>query len=45
MDSEKSDVLHGSLGLMVLRTLDTLGPQHGWGIARRIEQISGMRWR
>ena len=41
MDHEKSDVLHGSLGLMVLRTLDTLGPQHGWGIARRIEQISG----
>ena len=41
MDNEKSDVLHGSLGLMVLRTLDTLGPQHGWGIARRIEQISG----
>jgi transcriptional regulator len=41
MGKEKSDVLHGSLGLMVLRTLDTLGPQHGWGIARRIEQISG----
>src|ERR1700679_3283548 len=41
MDKERSDVLHGSLGLMVLRTLDTLGPQHGWGIARRIEQISG----
>ena len=39
--SDKSDVLHGSLALMVLRTLDTLGPQHGWGIARRIEQISG----
>jgi PadR family transcriptional regulator PadR len=38
---EKPDVLHGSLVLMVLRTLDTLGPQHGWGIARRIEQISG----
>ena|SRR6185437_9986183 len=37
----KSDVLHGSLALMVLRILDTLGPQHGWGIARRIEQISG----
>lgn|SRR5689334_8958749 len=37
----KSDVLHGSLALMVLRTLDTLGRQHGWGIARRIEQISG----
>ncbi len=41
MDHEKADVLHGSLGLMVLRTLATLGPQHGWGIARRIEQISG----
>ncbi len=41
MKFEKSDVLHGSLVLMVLRTLDTLGPQHGWGIARRIEQISG----
>jgi PadR family transcriptional regulator PadR len=41
MASDKTDVLHGSLALMVLRTLDTLGPQHGWGIARRIEQISG----
>jgi len=41
MAKEKPDVLHGSLALMVLRTLDTLGPQHGWGIARRIEQISG----
>ena len=41
MSNEKPDVLHGSLVLMVLRTLDTLGPQHGWGIARRIEQISG----
>lgn len=41
MGNEKSDVLHGSLALMVLRTLDTLGPQHGRGIARRIEQISG----
>jgi PadR family transcriptional regulator PadR len=41
MKNEKPDVLHGSLALMVLRTLDTLGPQHGWGIARRIEQISG----
>jgi transcriptional regulator len=37
----EKDVLHGSLVLMVLRTLDTLGPLHGWGIARRIEQISG----
>src|ERR1700682_4974511 len=41
MAESKTDVLHGSLALMVLRTLDTLGPQHGWGIARRIEQISG----
>jgi PadR family transcriptional regulator PadR len=41
MANDKTDVLHGSLALMVLRTLDTLGPQHGWGIARRIEQISG----
>jgi PadR family transcriptional regulator, regulatory protein PadR len=41
MANDKPDVLHGSLVLMVLRTLDTLGPQHGWGIARRIEQISG----
>ena len=41
MGENKSDVLHGSLVLMVLRTLDTLGPLHGWGIARRIEQTSG----
>ena len=41
MAKEKTDVLHGSLIFMVLRTLDTLGPMHGWGIARRIEQISG----
>jgi PadR family transcriptional regulator, regulatory protein PadR len=41
MKNERADVLHGSLILMVLRTLDTLGPQHGWGIARRIEQTSG----
>jgi len=41
MANDKPDVLHGSLVLMVLRTLEALGPQHGWGIARRIEQISG----
>ena len=41
MGKEKTDVLHGSLALMALRTLDTMGPLHGWGIARRIEQISG----
>ena len=36
----KADVLQGTLALMVLKTLDVLGPQHGYGIARRIEQIS-----
>ena len=38
---QKADVLQGTLGLMVLKTLDVLGPLHGYGIARRIEQISG----
>src|SRR5438105_3247462 len=38
---EKPDVLQGTLALMVLKTLDVLGPMHGYGIARRIEQISG----
>ena len=38
---EKSEVLQGTLALMVLKTLDVLGPLHGYGIARRIEQISG----
>lgn len=36
----RADVLQGTLDLMVLQTLDTLGPQHGYGIARRIEQVS-----
>jgi len=39
--NEKSDVRQGTLALMVLKTLDVLGPLHGYGIARRIEQISG----
>jgi PadR family transcriptional regulator len=38
---DKMDVLQGTLALMVLKTLDMLGPLHGYGIARRIEQISG----
>ncbi|WP_109488701.1 PadR family transcriptional regulator [Occallatibacter savannae] len=38
---DKSDVPQGTLALMVLKTLDLLGPLHGYGIARRIEQISG----
>lgn len=36
----RSEVLQGTLDLMVLKTLDALGPQHGYGIARRIEQLS-----
>jgi len=39
--NQKSDVQQGTLALMVLKTLDLLGPLHGYGIARRIEQISG----
>jgi PadR family transcriptional regulator, regulatory protein PadR len=39
--NEKADVLQGTLILLVLRTLEALGPLHGYGIARRIEQISG----
>ncbi|SPE35757.1 Transcriptional regulator, PadR family [Candidatus Sulfopaludibacter sp. SbA3] len=38
---EKTDVPQGTLALMVLKTLDVLAPLHGYGIARRIEQISG----
>ena len=41
MDQEKRDVWQGTLALMVLKTLETLGPLHGYGIARRIEQTSG----
>src|SRR5437870_11305209 len=38
---DKTDVLQGTLALMALKTLEVLGPLHGYGIARRIEQISG----
>jgi PadR family transcriptional regulator len=38
---EKADVWQGTLALMILKTLETLGPLHGYGIARRIEQTSG----
>jgi PadR family transcriptional regulator PadR len=37
---DKSDILQGTLDLMVLKTLDAMGPMHGYGIARRLEQIS-----
>jgi PadR family transcriptional regulator PadR len=40
MTADKSEVLQGTLDLMILKTLHALGPQHGFGIARRIEQIS-----
>ena len=40
MPADKSDILQGTLDLMVLKTLDAMGPLHGYGIARRIEQIS-----
>jgi PadR family transcriptional regulator, regulatory protein PadR len=39
--NDKADVWQGTLALMVLRTLETMGPQHGYGLARRIEQTSG----
>ncbi len=39
--AEKADVWQGTLALMVLRTLEVMGPQHGYGLARRIEQTSG----
>jgi PadR family transcriptional regulator len=41
MAPDKHDVLYGTLGLMILKTLSALGPLHGYRIARRIEQISG----
>jgi PadR family transcriptional regulator, regulatory protein PadR len=40
-EPSKADVLQGTLDLMVLQTLDTLGPQHGYAIAARLEQVSG----
>jgi transcriptional regulator len=43
MGGGKSDVWRGTLALMVLKTLETLGPLHGYGIARRVEQTSGNR--
>jgi PadR family transcriptional regulator PadR len=39
--AEKSEVRQGTLALMVLKTLEAMGPQHGYGIAKRIEQTSG----
>jgi PadR family transcriptional regulator, regulatory protein PadR len=41
MGESKLDLLQGTLDVMVLQTLDVMGPRHGYGIARRIEQVSG----
>jgi PadR family transcriptional regulator, regulatory protein PadR len=41
--AETTDVWRGTLALMILKTLETLGPLHGYGVARRIEQTSGGR--
>ena len=38
--ADKSEILQGTLDLMVLKTLESMGPLHGYGIARRIEQVS-----
>jgi len=40
MSQPKSEVLQGTLDLLVLKTLETIGPMHGWGISRRIQQVS-----
>ena len=40
MTPEKSEVLQGTLDMLVLKTLDAIGPMHGWGVARRIQQVS-----
>ena len=40
MTQPKSEVLQGTLDLLVLKTLETIGPMHGWGISRRIQQVS-----
>jgi PadR family transcriptional regulator PadR len=40
MDDERTEILNGTLALMTLRTIEVLGPIHGYGIARRIEQVS-----
>ena len=41
MGEHRSDVLQGTLDLMVLKTLEAMSPLHGYGIARRVEQVSG----
>jgi len=40
MAAQKSEVLQGTLDMLVLKTLEAIGPMHGWGVARRIQQLS-----
>jgi transcriptional regulator len=40
MTKPKSEVLQGTLDLLVLKTLESIGPMHGWGVSRRIQQVS-----
>jgi PadR family transcriptional regulator PadR len=40
MTTQKKEVLQGTLDMLVLRTVETIGPIHGWGVARRIQQLS-----
>lgn len=40
MTQQKSEVLQGTLDMLVLKTLEAIGPMHGWGVARRIQQVS-----
>jgi len=40
MPQDKSEILQGTLDLMILQSLESMGPLHGWGIARRLEQVS-----
>ena len=41
MKTSKSEVLQGTLDLLVLKTIESMGTMHGWGVARRIQQVSG----
>jgi transcriptional regulator len=40
MAKDKTDVLRGTLDLLILKTLKSMGPSHGWGVARRLEQVA-----
>ena len=40
MQDNKTEIPYGTLDLLILKTLETMGPRHGWGIAKRIEQVS-----